>query len=353
MREKKALERVYHTMKKDINNIHDKSYKTLFSNKEIFLNLINHFTENEWKKDLQADQLILVDKSYILSDYEELEADIVYRTNMGNKELIFYVLLEFQSSVDYSMPIRLLFYMIEIWRDVLKEVKNETIKKKDFMLPAIIPIVAYNGADKWHVPTHFKEKIKGYELFGKNLLDFEYILLDVNQYDKEELIDKQSIASAIFLLDQKIDVEEYMKRIATITKIFSNLTEEEKLELKNWIRNTLQDEIAKQAIEILDANKKEVDHMVANITRTIEEMKEEAKVKGMQEGEQIGRQRGIQEGIQKGRQKGIQEGEQIGREKEKIELAKALLDILDDEMIAQKTKLPLDIVRELRKNYVN
>ncbi len=50
---------------------------TLFSNKEIFLNLINEFTENEWKKDLQADKLILVDKSYILSDDEELEADIV------------------------------------------------------------------------------------------------------------------------------------------------------------------------------------------------------------------------------------------------------------------------------------
>ncbi len=126
-------------------------YKKSCTNKQIFLNLINEFTENEWKKDLQADKLILVDKSYILSDYEELEADIVYRASMGDKELIFYVLLEFQSSVDYSMPIRLLFYMIEIWRDVLKEVKNETIKKKDFMLPAIIPIVAYNGHSRREV----------------------------------------------------------------------------------------------------------------------------------------------------------------------------------------------------------
>ncbi len=349
IKEKKQLEGVYHTMKKDINNIHDKSYKTLFSNKEIFLNLIHQFTENEWKKDLQADQLILVDKSYILSDYEELEADIVYRANMGNKELIFYVLLEFQSSVDYSMPIRLLFYMIEIWRDVLKEVKNEAIKKKDFMLPAIIPIVAYNGADKWHVPTHFKEKIKEYERFGTTLLDFEYILLDVNQYNKEELIEKQSIASAIFLLDQKIDVEEYMKRIATITKVFSKLTVEEKLELKNWIKNTLQDEVAKQAIEILDTNKKEVDGMVANITRTIEEMKEAAKFKGLQEGKQEGLQQGRQEGLQAG----LQEGLQKGRQEEKLELAKALLDILDNEMIAQKTKLPLDVVQDLRRKYMN
>ncbi len=90
IKEKKHLEGVYHAMKKDINNIHDKSYKTLFSNKQIFLNLINEFTENEWKKDLQADKLILVDKSYILSDYEELEADIVYRANMGHNNRSFF-----------------------------------------------------------------------------------------------------------------------------------------------------------------------------------------------------------------------------------------------------------------------
>ncbi len=184
-------------------------------------------------------------------------------------------------------------------------------------------------------------------------MDFEYILLDVNQYDKEELIEKQSIASAIFLLDQKIDVEEYMKRIVTITEVFSRFTAEEKLELKNWIKNTLQDEVARQAIEILDTNKKEVDCMVANITRTIEEMKEAAKFKGLQEGRQEGLQERRQEGLQEGLQRGLQQGLQEGRQKEKLELAKALLDVLDNEMIAQKTKLPLDVVQDLRIKYMN
>ncbi len=62
----------------------------------------------------------------------------------------------------------------------------------------------------------------------------------------------------IFLLDQKIDVEEYMKRIATITEVFSKFTSKEELEVKNWIRNTLQEEVARQTIEILNTNKKEV-----------------------------------------------------------------------------------------------
>ena len=308
-------------MKKDINNIHDKSYKTLFSNKEIFLNLIQDFTDHAWSKSIYPENLILVDKSYILSDYEELEADIVYRGKVGDKEVIFYVLLEFQSSIDYSMPIRLLFYMIEIWRDVLKDIKAEAIKKKEFKLPAILPIVTYNGMDKWHVPRRFKDKIDTSELFGRNLLDFEYLLLDVNRYGKAELIEKQSIASAIFLLDQKTDVVEYLNRIATVAQAFNKLTDREKLELKNWIRNTVQEEIAEQAVEILESDKEEVESMVANITRTIEEMKEEAEHKGIEKGKQ----------------------------EREIELARELLDVLDDETIAIKTGVPLAVVQDLRE----
>lgn len=331
-------------MKKDINHIHDKSYKTLFSNKEIFLNLIHQFTDHNWKEKLSPDQLILVDKSYVLSDYEELEADIVYRGKIGEKDIIFYILLEFQSSVDYSMPIRLLFYMIEIWRDVLKDIKADDIKKKNFKLPGIVPIVTYNGIDNWHVPKRFKEKIDSPELFGANLLDFEYILLDVNRYEKAELIEKQSIASAIFLLDQKIDVVEYLDRMATIAQAFNTLTNKEKLELKNWIRNTVQEEIAEQAMEILDTNKEEVENMVANITRTIEEIKEQAEHRGLAKGLEEGIEKGLEEGMEKGIERGIQKGVQEG----KLDVAKALLDILDDDTIAIKTGLPLAIVQDLR-----
>ena len=104
-------------MKKDINNIYDKSYKTLFSNKDIFTSLINDFTEEKWKDKINADNLTLINKSFILSDYEEVESDIVYKANIDGEEVIFYLLLEFQSSIDYSMPIRLLMYMLEIWRE--------------------------------------------------------------------------------------------------------------------------------------------------------------------------------------------------------------------------------------------
>ncbi|SHH76680.1 Putative transposase, YhgA-like [Clostridium grantii DSM 8605] len=82
-------------MKKDINNIHDKSYKDLYSNKEVFIDLVKEMLKAPWASALTVDNLILINRSYISSDYEETESDIVYKATIGDKEVIFYVLLEF------------------------------------------------------------------------------------------------------------------------------------------------------------------------------------------------------------------------------------------------------------------
>ena len=127
----------------NVHHEHDVGYKHLFSHKETFLELLKSFTDKKWVNLITKDNLELSDKSYILSDFEEEESDIVYRANIDGEEIIFYLLLEFQSKVDYRIPMRLLFYMIEIWRETLKNSKKNEIKRKNFKLPAIVPIVLY------------------------------------------------------------------------------------------------------------------------------------------------------------------------------------------------------------------
>ena len=104
------------SLKKDVNNINDKSYNDLYSNKEVFIDLVKKTLNATWAKELKIEQLTLVNKSYISSDYEETESDIVYKAKVNGSEVIFYILLEFQSSVDYTMPLRLFFYISEILR---------------------------------------------------------------------------------------------------------------------------------------------------------------------------------------------------------------------------------------------
>ncbi|HFC93058.1 MAG TPA: hypothetical protein ENJ51_09630 [Leucothrix mucor] len=54
-----------------------------------------------------------------------------------------------------------------------------------------------------------------------------------------------------------------------------------------------------------------------------------------------GMEKGIERGIERGMEKGIQD--------ERLRLAHQLLDLLDDETIADKTGLPLEEVMALRK----
>ena len=123
--------------KKQIHHPHDKGYKQLLSNKKTFLELIRTFVREDWVSDINENDLILVDKSYILQDFSEKEADIVYRLKTREGDVIFYVLLELQSTVDYPMPFRLLLYQAEIWRDIYNNTPKDERERRDFRLPVI------------------------------------------------------------------------------------------------------------------------------------------------------------------------------------------------------------------------
>lgn len=322
-------------IKKDIHHIHDKSYKDLYSKKEIAVDLLKSLVDKEWTKYLIPENLTLVNKSYITADYEELESDIVYKANLNNTEVYFYILLEFQSTVDYRMPLRLLFYMCEILREHAVNARHKKYDK-NIKIPAVIPIVLYNGEEKWEVPKEFRKMIYNEELFGGNILNFTYDVFDISndeKFNKENLVISKNVTSAIFLLDQKVDALEFLERIKVIALYFNSLSESEIKAIKNWIKNTVVKELADSAIKILEADKMEVELMVARNAFILEEMRDKAKEEGKSEG--------IKEGIKEGMKEGIKEGIK--------EVAIKLLDILDDKTISEKTGLDIEKVKELRK----
>jgi predicted transposase/invertase (TIGR01784 family) len=70
---------------------------------------------------------------------------------------------------------------------------------------------------------------------------------------------------------------------------------------------------------------------------------------GIQKGLEQGIQKGIEQGIQKGIEQGIQKGIEEGKKREKLEIARNLLDILDDKTIALKVGLNENDIKKLRE----
>ncbi|MBV4438462.1 Rpn family recombination-promoting nuclease/putative transposase [Clostridium tyrobutyricum] len=274
-------ERVHHE--------HDVGYKYIFSHKETFLELLRSFVKKDWVNLIKSENLMLMDKSYILEDFSEEESDIVYKVNICGQDVIFYILLEFQSRVDYRMPMRLLFYIVELRRERLKNTSKKDIRSKNFKLPAVVPMVLYNGKNKWTASRNFKDILGSNELFDENIIDFRYILFDVYRYDESQLEKMANMVSTIFLLDKEINKEDLMKRLRLTAYVLKKITPEQFDILKMWLKSIMKPRLDTESKikveEILEKSSQgEVDIMVSNLGKSIDNMIREGKEEGMEKG---------------------------------------------------------------------
>ena len=302
----------------EINNPHDRGYKSLLASEEIFLELLRSFVDMGWVSQIDPEAIIRIDKSYILQDFSEKEADLVYRLKIKGQDVIFYLLMELQSSVNFQMSYRLLLYMVEIWRDVLKNIPSEEAARKEFKLPPIIPILLYNGRDKWTACRSFKETLAEAELFKEFVVDFKYILIDVNRYDKKTLMDLANLIGTVFLIDQSKDFKDYMNRLLEIGPILRKFDTKSFQLFASWLKMILSvklpDEAKQKIIKILDESKpEEAEKMVTNIEKIIENLYEEGLMAG------------------------------------KIEVAKNLLGkSITEDLVSETTGLPIEQIRKIK-----
>ena len=219
---------------------HDELFRSLLDDREEFVNFIKYFIDMETK--LTKEKLIKYNRSFVTSKYQSRTSDIVYKEK-GKK---IYYLIEHQSTINNDMPFRMLEYSYEIIRDTVEKDKN---KNKNYEYPKVIPIVLYTGGVKWKVPKIIEffnaERYKGVGI------SFKYILVDINDYNKEQLFNSQSMVGYAMqaekcntneeveevikkMLEERPDKKEEIVRIVEyIFKAQINLTEEDKEKMKN------------------------------------------------------------------------------------------------------------------------
>ena len=101
---------------------HDHAYKLLFSHAPLVIDLIQGFVGEEWVRQADLSTLERVGDGYVSDDLRERESDVVWRLRMGEKSWVYvYLLLEFQSTVDPSMAMRVLAYVSLLYQDLLRQ----------------------------------------------------------------------------------------------------------------------------------------------------------------------------------------------------------------------------------------
>jgi len=194
---------------------HDPGYKRLFAHREMVADLLAGFIHEPWVKEVELDTLERVSGSYVSDDFREREDDIIWRVRWRGRWLYVYLLLEFQSSVDRFMAIRILVYVGLLYQDLIRA-KQLT---PDGLLPPVVPVVLYNGEQNWTAALDVSELIEsapgGLEHYRPHI---RYLLLEERRYQETELVAMRNLVAALFRLENSRAPEDIANVVAALSE---------------------------------------------------------------------------------------------------------------------------------------
>lgn len=256
---------------------HDKIFKDILYDKREMVKFISHFTN--YKVKLQ--DLELHNVNYITKNFKYKNADVIYK--IKGKEI--YYLIEHQTKVDYSMPYRILNYCVEIIRSALE---GKEFNRASCKYPIVIPIVLYTGNQKWTANGAFSENQIKEKGIDEKIIDIKYILIDVNKYEMEELLEEKTLLANVMILEKCRNNEEVLKSIKKIVE-YQN-SEKQLRKLKRVVLYLYEDvplEKLQEIIKLIEESESE-----ENMSTIRERLREEY-INERKEG----RKEGIQEAI--------------------------------------------------------
>jgi predicted transposase/invertase (TIGR01784 family) len=267
---------------------HDNGYKLLFSHALMVADLLRGFVKERWVQELDLSTLERVSGGYVSDDLRDRESDVVWRVKLRRGGWIYvYLLLEFQSTVDAYMSLRILTYLGLLYQDLLRQGMLTPSGK----LPPVLPIVLYNGYRPWHAALDISELIEevpgGLERYRPSL---RYCLLDELRLAESDLDSIRNLAAALFRLEQGRGPQEIRGVLSALTEW---LKEPEHESLRRAFRTWL--------VRVLLPSRAPGIH--------IPDMRDLEEVKMLLEEEGIDWSRTwVQQGREEGREKGREEG---------------------------------------------
>ncbi len=155
---------------------HDSIYRLVFGHPRVVEDLLRGFASNEVGNLLDMASLKQVAARHVSDGLSQSENDMIWEVRTQTGRLLYvYVMLEFQSSPDWTMPLRMLNYVGQFYRGLLPQQETRRLRR----LPQLLPIVIYTGKPAWSAPEEVHElldqTVPGLVPFG---IHMRYLLVD-------------------------------------------------------------------------------------------------------------------------------------------------------------------------------
>jgi predicted transposase YdaD len=270
---------------------HDRTYKLLFSHAPMVRDLLTGFVRGDWLEQLDFGSLEKIGGTYVSDDLRERADDVVWRVRWGEKWVYIYLLLEFQSTVERYMAVRILAYVALLYQDLIRAGQLGG----DGTLPPVLPIVLYNGSRRWDATDALEPLFaNGPGGLSRYRPQIRYLLIDEKRYSNDELAPLRNLAAALFRLEHARGPEEIQ---AVVGSLVEWLKSPEQQSLRRafaiWLARTILGKLPRRGTSPAEAVPVEdLEEVRAMLAERFEEWAEDLKQKWLLEGRQEGRQEG-------------------------------------------------------------
>ncbi|KQC06869.1 MAG: hypothetical protein APR55_04520, partial [Methanolinea sp. SDB] len=206
---------------------YDSAYKYLFSNKRIFHQFLTQFIDESFTRKIKLEDIEQVDRSFVSDEFLQRESDIIYKVKLGGREVYIYVLLEFQSTVDKSIPVRMLLYILQLYDQLYRNSRKGK-------LPAVFPILLYNGSEKWTVGRDLATLIEQ-SIPRKYIPSFQYYAVIEKEVPDRVLKRVKGLVSAIIYLEKQGDEAALGQAIETVIELIREEQPEQLRMFSTWV----------------------------------------------------------------------------------------------------------------------
>jgi hypothetical protein len=292
-----------------IHKAKDNSFKLILGNHELFVEFLRDFINIDLLKNVQPEDIEDISERFLPLFQENRDSDTVKRIRLKDDAQLFVIaIVEHESEVNYRSGFKLLQY-ITLVLDAYENDANEKQKgisaTKDFRYPPVLPIVFYDGTDKWTAEMNFRDRTALNEVFGKYIPSFEYELVDLNRYTQSDLIQFSDALSLIMIIDKV----RFGEGTSLLSKLPKDYIERLNLQIPENLNKLLTDVIT----VLLDRIETPPD-AIAEITDLVEKKEKQTMFEGfvaaVLEERRLDREEGRAEGWEEGREEAEEKAHQ-------------------------------------------
>ena len=204
--------------------LHDENYKRLFASPLMIQDVLRACLPAHRLAAADLSSLGKLSAEYVSDELRKRHGDTVWHLRLGRRRVFLLVLLEFQAQDDRWMALRILTYSGLLYQELVRNRAPEVAGER---LPAVLPVVLYNGTEPWTAAADMRALITP---VGPWLAPYQpaqrYWLLDLQRVAADDL-PYRNLLRAVARLEQSRSPKDVLRVVWALRRWWPNEGAEE------------------------------------------------------------------------------------------------------------------------------